>query len=300
MQDRLTGENEAMAEELALRTAELEQFRSECLSARKEEESASRRTEEGVKSVVLLKQQLIDEQKKHVSEVRVLVAEREEVQKQKEGISSTMRQSWTSQQATLEEELRVERERGRELVLRLQHEGNNESSAVNLAYSLRQELGEAHLQAARAQGMFVKQLANAEHKVACDAQLVQAQLRSEMDDQRSREERMRAALRGELAEAQQEADRLRSGDPARAEEGLKVFHAEQQLATLELRVRLSEEAEGASKALLEKSIGELFETRKGGPPDSGGEQTPDPGCHGRSNQERWPEGRARGNTGRAR
>ena len=66
-----------------------------------------------------IKQQLIDEQRKHVSEVRVLIAEREEVQKQKEGISSTMRQSWTSQQATLEEELRVERERARELVLRL-------------------------------------------------------------------------------------------------------------------------------------------------------------------------------------
>ena len=76
-----------------------------------------------MKSFVLLKQQLIDEQRKHVSEVRVLAAEREEVQKQKEGISSTMRQSWTSQQATLEEELRVERERARELALRLQHEG---------------------------------------------------------------------------------------------------------------------------------------------------------------------------------
>ena len=221
-----------MAEELSLRTAELEQIRSECFNARKGEESASRRTEGGRDSLALLKQQLVDEQKKHEGEVRLLVAEKEEAQKQNEGISSTLRQSWTSQQATFEEELRTERERAREATLRLQHVGNSEAIAVNLAQSLKQELGEAQLQALQVQGAFTNQVAAAEHKVACDAQLAQAQLRGEMDEQRARGEQLRAALRGELAEAQQEVDKLRSSDPTRAEEGLRAFTAEQQAETL--------------------------------------------------------------------
>ena len=136
MQDKLTGEKEAMAVELSLRTAELEELRWECVHACEGGESAQRRIKSGHEELACLVQRLEEERAAHQEGVRVLIGEKEELRRQKAGIAATLRQDWSVQQMSLEEELRLERERVDEVSQQLLSMGDSEASAACLVQTL--------------------------------------------------------------------------------------------------------------------------------------------------------------------